>query len=154
MAKIRGRDKLRFVLKKLPETTRAEIKKVIVSGAELIKESQQRLVPWRTGALHDSIIVTPGNQDPPRYATLRSRKTQFPDPELSAIITAGNSGVRYAHLVEFGSSAHTNEGRFPGTQNPGAPPRPYFYPGFRARRKEVQNKINKAARAGIKKGLK
>lgn len=154
MAKIRGRDKLAFVLRKLPKTTRAEIKIAILAGAEQIREAQQRLVPWRTGALHDSIVVTPGTQDPPRYATLRSRKTQFPDPELSAIISAGNTAVRYAHLVEFGAAPHVNDGRFPGTQNPGVPPRPFFYPGFRANRKDVQRRINKAARAGIKKGLK
>lgn len=152
-SKIKGRDRLRFVLTKLPKEMRTELRKAVIAGAEAIAATQRNLAPVRTGKLRDSIVVTPGNQDPPRYASLKSKKNQFPDPELAAIISAGNSEVRYAHLVEFGAAPHINEGRFPGTQNPGAPAQPFFYPGYRARKKEAQRNINKAAKKAIKQGI-
>lgn len=153
MARILGRDRMRRVLKALPKTVRAQLRRAILEGAEDIASMQRSLAPVRTGALRDSIKVTPGDENLPAYASLKSKRTQK-DPELAAIISAGNTKVRYAHLVEFGSAPHTNEGQFAGTLNPGASPQPFFYPGFRARKKAAQNKINKAARQGIKDGLK
>jgi HK97 gp10 family phage protein len=153
VAKITGRDRLRFVLTKLPKTVRAELRKSILAGAEEIAETQRRLAPEKSGELKKSIVVTPADLDIPRYAALKSKRT-VKDPYLAAIISAGNSRVRYAHLVEFGTAPHENEGSFPGTQNPGTPARPYFYPGFRAMKKRAQNKINRAARQGIKNGIK
>lgn len=150
-SKITGRDRLRYVLTQLPKEQRRALKAQILIGARDIQQTQRRLAPVRTGELRKSIVVTPAERDPPRYATLKSKRT-VKDPELAAIISAGNSKVRYAHLVEFGSAPHENEGRFPGTLNPGTPPRPFFYPGFRANRKRVKNAINKAARKAIKDG--
>lgn len=152
MAKILGRDRMRRVLKALPKTVRAQLRRAVLDAAEDMAKMQRSLAPVRTGALRDSIIVTPGDEDPPRYAALKSRRTEK-DPELAAIISAGNSKVRYSHLVEFGTAPHQNEGQFPGTFNPGVRPQPYFYPGFRARKKSAQNRINRAARQGIKDGL-
>jgi HK97 gp10 family phage protein len=153
MAKITGRDRLRFVLTKLPKEQRKQLRTAILTGADDIASMQRRLAPFRSGRLRDSIVVTPGDRDIPRYATLKSRRT-VKDPELAAIISAGNSKVRYAHLVEFGTAPHENEGKFSGTLNPGTPPRPFFYPGFRAQKKRVQNKINRAARKAIRDGIK
>lgn len=152
MARITGRDKMRIVLQRLPKETRLEIRNSILAGAEDTANMQRRLAPVQTGKLRRSIVVTPADQDLPRYAQLKSRRTTK-DPFLAAIVSAGNSEVRYAHLVEFGTAPHQNEGEFAGTMNPGTPPRPYFYPGFRAMKKRAQNKINKAARNGIKKGI-
>lgn len=153
MARITGRDRMRKVLRILPKTVRARVRQAVLAGAEEIAEQQRRLAPIKTGALRDSIKVTPGDQDVPRYASLKSRRT-VKDPELAAIISAGNDKVRYAHLVEFGAAPHEAGGQFEGAAHPGARPQPYFYPGFRARRRSVQNKINRAARQGIKDGLK
>lgn len=152
MAKITGRDRLRFVLTKLPKEQRKELRRAILDGAFKIRDTQRRLAPFRTGALRDSIVVTPGDRDIPRYASLKSKRT-VKDPELAAIISAGNTKVRYAHLVEFGAAPHINAGEFPGTQNPGSPPQPYFYPGFRAQKKRVQSAINHSARKAIKQGI-
>lgn len=153
MAKVKGRDRLRYVLTKLPKETRLALRAAILSAADDVANMQKRLVPVKTGKLRDSIKVTPGDQDAPRYSQLRSKR-QFPDPYLAAIISVGNTDVRYGHLVEFGTAPHVNEGRFPGTINPGTPPRPYFYPGYRASKKRAQNKINRAARQGIRNGIK
>lgn len=158
MARIQGRDRLRYVLTKLPKEMRKQLRAAILAGAEDVAGIQRRIAPVRTGALRDSIKVTPGDQDIPLYAALRSKRT-FPDPELAAIITAGapgtreEGGVRYAHLVEFGAPPHINAGQFPGTLHPGTTPQPFFYPGFRAGKKRAQNRINKAARKAIKDGI-
>lgn len=153
MARILGRDRMRKVLKALPNTVRARIRQAIIEASEDVADSARTLVPYRTGALYESIKVTPGDQNVPAYASLKSKRT-VPDPELAAIISAGNTNVRYAHLVEFGAAPHVNKGQFAGTQNPGARPRPFFFPAFRANKRKAQAKINKAARQGIKDGLK
>jgi HK97 gp10 family phage protein len=153
MARILGRDRMRKVLKALPKTVRAELRRGILEAAEKVADDQRSLAPVRTGALRDSIKVTPGDENLPLYASLKSRRTEK-DPELSAIITAGNTKVRYAHLVEFGTAPHINQGEFPGTSNPGAPAEPFFYPAFRAGKRKAQATINKAARKGIVEGLK
>lgn len=152
MAKILGRDRMRKVLKALPKTVRRQLRYAIIQQAEAIAAMQRNLAPVKTGALRDSIKVTPGDEDLPAYAALKSRRTEK-DPELCAIISAGNPKVRYSHLVEFGSAPHTNEGKFAGTVNPGARAQPFFYPGFRAGKRRAQLAINKAARQGIKEGL-
>ena len=145
MGKFAGRDRLRKVLKSLPTEQRRAIRAAILEGAATIVETQKNLVPVLTGALKASIQATPGDEDLPSYATLKSKQTTK-DPELSAIITAGSAGtreeggVRYAHLVEFGTARMHAE--------------PFFYPGFRAQRTAVKRKINAAARKGIKEGLK
>jgi hypothetical protein len=49
------------------------------------------------------------------------------------IVTAGNSGVRYAHSGRVRHrSPHPNDGEFKGTDHPGTRAEPFFFPGFRA----------------------
>jgi HK97 gp10 family phage protein len=71
------------------------------------------LVPVRTGHLRDSIVVTPPGETTPAYATGGSTTV----PENKVAISAGNTAVRYAHLVEFGTEkAHAQ---------------PFFWPAYR-----------------------
>ena len=148
MAKITGRDRLRFVLTKLPKEMRTELRATILIEADGIADIQRRLA--HSDRVRDGITVTPGDRDVARYNKLRSKRS-VKDPELAAIISSDHF---IAPLEEFGTSPHLNEGRFPGTQHPGTPPKPSFYPGWRAGRKRAQNKINKAARKAIKQGIK
>lgn len=135
---IKRRESLRRILKNLPEEERAHIKIALRDSAGAIVGTQKQLVPVDTGALRDSITATPGEQNLPAYASLRSRRATK-DPGLAVIITAGNSGVRYAHLIEFGRER--------------AAAQPFFYPGFRAHKREASRKIRKAARDAIKSAL-
>ncbi len=150
MAKITGRQRLRAIIRLLPAELRAEIKKATLSAAEACAAAQRSMAPFHTGALRNSITVTPGDRPLPAHAFKPSRGA-IKDPGLAAIVSVGNTNVRYAHLVEFGTSPHTNKGEFPGTQNPGAPAEPFFIPGYRATRRKGQAQINKAARNAIKK---
>ena len=149
-SRIEGRVQLRKVLKILPQAYRKEIKEAVRSGAESMAQTMRNLAPVHIGHLRDSIKVTPGDEDVRLYNRWKSQKVEK-DPELAAII---HTEEFYAPFVEFGTSPHTNAGEFKGTENPGIKAEPYWFPGYRARRKDVQAKINRAARKAIKDGLK
>ena len=135
MAKIKGRERMKRVLKALPQKERARIKAALRMSANEIVATQKQLAPVLTGKLRDSIKATPGNEDLPAYASVRGRaRTQ--DPELTMILSAGNSEVRYAHPQEYGTERQAAQ--------------PYFGPGFRAHRRDAMRNINKAAKQAIK----
>lgn len=152
-SRIEGKVRMRKVLKILPDSVRKQIKAAVHAGAEDMASTMRNLVPTHSRTLRESIKVTAGDADPAGYAKLKSRRREG-DPELAAVITAGSRKAFYARMVEFGTPAHINQGRFKGSQNPGTRAQPFFFPSYRARRKQVQARINKAARQGIKEGLK
>lgn len=168
MAKVSGLSRLGPKLTKtLPAQVRLRIKQAMAQGADEMVGTMRNLAPELRyakkgrvkGALKDSIIATMGSGDVPAYAAFRqrgsgksrrSKPTGAPDPDLSVTITAGNTRVRYAHLVEFGTAPHINGGKFAGTRNPGAKAQPFFFPGYRANKKQFKNKVKAAIRKGIK----
>ncbi len=90
-----------------------------------------------TGALIDSIEVTlPGESTPP-YSQPGGMRVAGPH---EVIVTAGNEDVRYAHLVEFGTSKMQAE--------------PFFWPAWRVLRNRIRNRINRAARKAVRDGWK
>ncbi|MHA7882583.1 HK97-gp10 family putative phage morphogenesis protein [Nitratireductor rhodophyticola] len=102
------------------------------SGEELAA-AQRALAPEDTGALKKSIAVTlPGESTPPYSQPGGSRVAR----DIEVIVTAGNSDVRYAHLVEYGT-ADTEAN-------------PFFWIAFRLLRKRLQNRINRAAKKAVK----
>jgi HK97 gp10 family phage protein len=168
-SRILGADSLQKKLKRLPEETRTTIRQAIEQSASELVEMQKRLAPVKSGKLRDSIVATMGDGTTPKYAAFQKRgggkrrsSAVAGDPDLSVRVTAGNSGVRYAHLVEFGTEPHEirakrakalgKNGQF-GTkvEHPGASAHPFFYPAYRALKKRVKSRIsratNKAARA-------
>lgn len=90
-----------------------------------------------TGALIDSIVVTPGGQETPKYSQPGGN---YRVPETGVAITAGNDAVRYPHLVEFGTTT--------------APAQPFFWPAFRLERKKALATIKRAIRKAIRDGAK
>lgn len=149
MARINGRDRMRKVLKALPKTTRNKIRGALLAGGEDMANVMRRLVPFDQGDLRDSIKVTPADQLPEVYNKARSRRKEK-DADLAVIVHVDEF---YAALVEFGTPPHINLGQFPGTSHPGTRGQPYFWPGYRSQKKRVIARINKAARQGIKEGL-
>ncbi len=136
-------------MKALPNEVRSAIKQALAQGADEITDMQKRLVPKKTRKLHDSIKQTYGGGRE-RYSSL-SVGTGGGDPDLTVRISAGNSAVRYAHLVEFGTAPHINGGIFKGTKNPGTSAQPFFYPAYRALRKKVKSRISRATTKAAKK---
>jgi HK97 gp10 family phage protein len=141
---------MRQVLKILPAPVRKQIKTAVLSSAEEMADTMKALAKVKTGELRQSIEVTSGDENVALYNRVKSSRIEK-DPELAAII---HSDSPHARDVEFGTAPHVNAGEFRGTQNPGAHAQPFFFPAYRARKRQAQAKINRAARQGIKDGLK
>ncbi len=144
--KTSGRSALLRKLALLPQAAREEIAKAINQSAEEIAAAQRRLAPKKTGALERSIVVSRGGAVP-KYASVgRSGATEKGDPDLTVIVSAGNSQVRYAHLVEFGTAPHENKGLYEGSQHPGAKAKPFFFGPYRAYRKRAKSRMTRATK--------
>ena len=86
-----------------------------------------------TGALIDSIEVTEAGQQTPPYSQPGGSAIV---PENAVAVTAGNTKVRYAHLVEHGTKK--------------APAQPFFWPAVRTVGKRERNRIKRAIRKAVK----
>lgn len=146
MAKITGKEKVRAFLELVPKATRKRLREAIRQSAESMADTMRNLAPHKTGRLRDSIKVTPGDEDLTLYEKTSPHRT-FPDPELAMII---HTNLRYSRYVEFGTAAHINAGEFIGSENPGSRAKPFFFPGYRARKKDTHRRINNAAKTAIK----
>jgi len=106
------------------------------SGEELVSH-MRHLAPEDTGALKNSLAVTlPGQSTPPYSQPGGSRVAA----ENQVLITAGNSEVRYPHLVEYGT-AHAHA-------------QPFFWPSYRLSKKRLANRIKRAISKAVKEGAK
>jgi HK97 gp10 family phage protein len=149
MPKFSRRQQLLDKLAKMPGSVRSAIRQALAEGADQITNEMKRLAPRRTGKLRDSIVQTWGGGRV-RYSSLSGAASEAGDPELSVRISAGNSAVRYAHLVEFGTAPHLNGGRFAGSRHPGSSPVAFFFPAFRANRRRVKARISRATTRAVK----
>lgn len=99
----------------------ASVQPAVVEAAELIIATQKRLVPVDDGDLRDSIHW---EQD------LKSEN------ETRLLIIAGGKPAPHARIIEF------------GRQNAAAIP--FFFPGYRIRKKQAVAIISKAVRAAVR----
>lgn len=142
---LKGLPQLKAKLVALKERTADEVRPALAASADEIVAMMRRLVPVDSGALRDSIGWTFG--DKPRYAQALAVARAG---DLVVTIFAGNSRVRYAHLVEFGARPHKAGGKFAGAEHPGAPAQPFFYPSYRALKRDAKRRIAKAVREAVK----
>ncbi|MEQ1901860.1 MAG: HK97-gp10 family putative phage morphogenesis protein [Devosia sp.] len=167
MTKVSGLRALEVKLKRLPKSVRSAIKQALAESADDIVSTQKHLAPvspggthgWPPGQLRDSIVATFGDGTVPKYAAFAPRSSRHKsgrrivrsnDPDLSVTITAGDSVVRYAHLVEFGTHPHPQGGKFKGTMHPGTAAQAFFYPGYRVHKKRVKARISRAINRATK----
>lgn len=147
MGRVQNAARLERRLKAIPKAVKKGVRAAVEAGAGEVVAAQRRLAPKKSGKLARSIRYTMGDQSPPRYAALKS-EGQRGDPETTAIITAGNSEVRTAHITEFGSAPHVQGGIFEGAEpavtHPGTDPQPFFYPGYRLTKKRVKSRVSRA----------
>lgn len=133
MANKDGLDNLMRAFDRAKTAPRQQITKALLSSANELASAQAHLAPEDTGALKDSIAVTgPGQSTPPYSQPGGSRVAG----EHEVIVTAGNTDVRYPHLVEYGT-AH-------------AEAQPFFWPALRLLRKRLQNRIDRAGRKAVR----
>jgi HK97 gp10 family phage protein len=144
-----NRQRLLDKMAALPDEIRKEIAAAVRQSADEIVMLQKSLAPVRTGKLRDSIKASYGSAAP-KYASMTGGSSEG-DPELTAVISAGNSAVRYAHLVEFGTKPHEVGGKYEGAEHPGTSPEPFFYPGYRAGRRRAKSRITRATKKAAQK---
>lgn len=126
-------------MRAIPAAARNAVQPALEKSAEEIAATMRALTPVDSGDLKDSIAVTgPGETTPPYSQPGGSMIA----PENAAVITAGNTDVRYAHLVEYG---HGN-----GFHGSTVPAKPFFWPAFRMSRKRALNRIKRAIGKAIK----
>lgn len=119
----------------------------LLSGTEMVTQAR-RYVSRDKGDLEESTVVTPAGQRPPAYSQPGGVSVV---PAGAAMVTAGNSKVRYAHLVEYGTSPHEQGGMFKGTQHPGTEAQPFFWPAYRMMRRRIKSRFSRALSKAIKK---
>lgn len=111
------------------------VEPALVKGAEEIAATQRQLAPEDTGALKDSITVTPPGETTPAYSQPGGSRTA---KDGEALVTVGGTDIRYPHLVEYGTSE--------------TPAQPFFWPGFRLTRTRAQNRIKRSIRTAVRNG--
>lgn len=145
--KIQGLDRLKRKLRQFPDAVKDEIRAAMEASANEIVAMMKSLVPVDSGELRDSIGWTWG--DRPKYSQAVA-SVKSADGNMVLTIYAGNSRVRYPHLVEFGTAPHVNGGRFAGSQHPGTSAQPFFFVSFRALRRRAKGRVNRAVNKAAK----
>ena len=156
VTKVTGADALKRKMRMFPIRVRQEIAKAMEQSAEEIVRMAKSLAPVDDGDLQMSIGWTWGQAPKGSMVLGTVRQEGRGSGNMVITIFAGGGDAFYARWVEFGTSPHLNAGRHAGTQHPGTPARPFFYPAYRALRKRVRSRttraINKAARAAAAAG--
>jgi HK97 gp10 family phage protein len=134
MADDGGLSRFQQRMRAIPVAVREAVQPAVVRSAEEVAAMQRQLAPEDSGALKESIEVTPPGQATPAYSQPGGSRVAG---ELEAIVTAGNKDVRYPHLVEHGTTE--------------AAAQPFFWPGFRLTRKRGATRIKSAISRAIRK---
>lgn len=117
----------------VPETIKQAVQPTLKRQANNMAATMRGLVPVQDGDLQRSIEVTPAGQQTPPYSQPGGSMTV---PENAVAVTVGNTDVRYAHLVEYGTTKTQAQ--------------PYFWPAVRLHR----NKATQAIKRGVSRAVK
>ena len=128
-------ERLQARMAAIPVAIRADVLPTLEkSGHELAARMKQLAETSRdSGDLIDSIAVTMGGSVTPPYSQPGG---SMPVPPLGVAVTVGDSKVRYAHLVEYGT-AH-------------AAAQPFFWPAYRLLKKRIANRVKRSIRKSTK----
>lgn len=120
----------------IPDAIRADLKPALAQSAGELSGLMAHLAETSrdTGALIESIAVTPPGGTTPAYSQPGGSRTAN---DLEAIVTVGNSEVRYPHLVEYGTAE--------------AAAQPFFWPAVRSLQKRINGRTNRAIRKAVTK---
>lgn len=133
MASKDGLDDLMKAFDRAKKAPRQQITKALLASANELASAQAHLAPKDTGALADSIAVTRPGEATPAYSQPGGSRVAGPH---EVIVTAGNTDVRYPHLVEYGTSKTEAQ--------------PFFWPALRLLRKRLQQRIDRAGRKAVR----
>ena len=136
-------------LKALRVATQKPVRAALGAAAQDMVEMMRRLAPDGPGAGEYDLKGTidwhfgaaeGGGSDAVSGRSVATRAT----------ITAGDAKNPEARWMEFGTPPHENEGKFAGTENPGVRARPYFFPSYRALKKQAKAKVQRAITKAVK----
>lgn len=119
--------RLRRRLRAIPVAVKDAVVPALIQSGNELAGRMKHLAPKDTGALADSIAVTPPGGSTPAYSQPGGSRVAA---ENQVLVTAGNDGVRYPHLVEYGTLE--------------APAQPYFWPAYRLTKKRIANRVKRA----------
>ncbi len=128
-----GLARLKRRLEAIPKDVKEAVQPALVKSGEELAGNMRLLAAEDTGALKASFAVTPAGQSTPPYSQPGGSMTV---PENAVVITAGNTEVRYPHLVEYGTSD--------------TPAQPFFWPSYRLFRNRITRRIKRAVSAAVK----
>ena len=131
----------------IPKAAREAVAPALVKSADDIAASMRALAPVDDGDLQASIAVTGAGGTTPPYSQPGGSVVV---PENAALVTAGNTDVRYAHLVEYGHGNGFVKGAYQGVRGGTVPPKPFFWPGYRLSRKRASQRIKRAIGKAIR----
>lgn len=118
----------------IPRAVKEAVEPALRKQAEVMAGIMRRFAPVDTGDLKDSIHVTPGGKATPAYSQPGGSMVV---PGNAAAVTVGDHEVRYAHLVEYGTTK--------------APAHPFFWPAVRLHNKKAKTAIKRAISTAVKK---
>jgi len=134
MADDGGLGRLKRRLAAIPGDVAKAVQPALIKQGNAMADTMRGFAPVDTGKLRESIVVTPPDSSTPPYSTSGGRMVV---PETSVAITAGNKEVRYAHLVEYGTTK--------------APAHEFFWPAVRLHNKKASKAIKGAVSRAVKK---
>lgn len=144
--------RMRSVAARVQAPLRAELEKI---AADMVRQMQS-IVARRDGVLAASIGYT---FDRPPKGSIRVATVSGGGGKESLVVTIYAGGrtasgdAFYARFVEFGTKPHSipvpgSDG--PGVAHPGARAQPFFFPVFRANKKNVRAKIRIVLRRALR----
>ncbi|MGA1804440.1 HK97-gp10 family putative phage morphogenesis protein [Rhizobium sp. HT1-10] len=134
MADDGGLSRFQARMRAIPEAVKQSVAPVLSQSAHEIADDIERLAPEESGDLKNSIAVTPPGQSTPAYSQPGGSRVAGP---TETIITAGDKEVRYAHLVEYGTTRSQAQ--------------PFFWPAVRLARKRTTQRIKRAIGTAVRK---
>lgn len=144
--KVQGADALKRKMRAFPNRAREQIARAMEQSADEIVKLARSLAPVDDGDLQNSIGWNWGNAPAGSMSLGTVRQEGKGAGNLFITIYAGDDRAFYSRWVEFGTSPHPQGGRFAGTQHPGTPARPFFFPAYRAMRKRIRSRMSRAIR--------
>lgn len=119
----------------IPAKVEAATRAAMEKGADELVAMMKRLAPVDSGDLRDSIAWTWGAA--PRNSIVLAKSS--PDGKgMRIVVYAGDDFAFYARMVEFGTVKSAAQ--------------PFFFPSYRAMKKRIKSRVNRAMRKAIREG--
>lgn len=139
MARSKQLARLQRRLDAIPKAVRKAVAPALIASGNELAATIKHLAPEDTGALKESVAVTPPGGTTPAYSQPGGSTIAG---ENQVLVTVGDHEVRYPHLAEYG---HAN-----GVNGSIVPPHPFFWPAVRLTRKKSTNRIKRAIGKAVK----